>query len=960
MKPDLQWADQFKIALDHGYFEARGREPRQYNPRVVVNDDELSMLHVLRAELSRSSEFLFSVAFVSPRAIALLKQELVEFVGDGTIVTSDYLSFNSPAAFTELLALRDLGIDVRRHRSSAFHPKGYIFKDGRSVTALVGSSNLTHTALAQNHEWNLKVSAAPKSDLAQQFDRLITAQIADSEPLTSEWIEAYARTYTAPTARKPVPGAPDVPTLPDLIQPNKMQERALAGLAQVREAGEKRAIIISATGTGKTILSALDVRAFNPRRLLFVVHREQILDKTIDEYQRVLGGLPTEYGKLSGGSRQSDCRYVFATVQTLSRPEVLAGFDPEAFDYVIFDEAHGAAAPTSRRVLDHFDPAFLLGMTATPERTDNFNVFELFDYNVPYEIRLNEALEQDMLAPFHYYGIADVTFDDGTVVTESADLNHLISPGRIEHLLWAIETYGQVAVPPRGLIFCSGQDEARALSAALNKHTLRDRRLRTVAITGDDTPEHRNAMIRDLEHGDLDYILSVNVLNEGIDIPCVNQVIMLRQTQSAIVFVQQLGRGLRKSDGKDYLVVIDFIGNYANNFLIPIALFGDESLNKESLRQNLISAEEVGVLPGLSSVRFDKVAQERVLRSIASTPLDSMPRLKASLLAMRNRVGRVPALWDFLRFESTDPILLATRKDHYPALVESLLKEPTGLRPAEGKMLRTLSNEVFPAKRPHELALLQALLHEPLDPAQAQRALEFRGIATTAAQVRSAFETFTLEHHAEADRKKFVPVATRQPGGSVVLTSEFLTAYLSSEPFATAVDDLIRTGLKLIETRYEPGRLFTPGRQYTRKETARILNWQRSVTSTIYGYKVDIETGVCPIFVTLEKSDEISATTAYEDELLDSSTMRWFSKPRRSLTSPDVAPIVAGEVDLHVFVKKDDADGSNFYYLGQASAQSAEQTKMKSSGADVVHMLLHFDRPIDAALFDYFHPEITG
>jgi superfamily II DNA or RNA helicase/HKD family nuclease len=967
VNPDLQWTDQFKIALDHGYLEARGREPRQYNPRVVVNDDQLSMLHVLRAELSRSNEFLFSVAFVSPRAIALLKQEIVEFAGNGTIVTSDYLSFNSPAAFTELLALRDLGIDVRRHRSSAFHPKGYIFKDGRSVTALVGSSNLTHTALAQNHEWNLKVSAAPKSDLANQFDRLIMTQIADSEPLTSEWIEAYAKTYTPPAARPARtsdPATPGAPTLPELTQPNKMQERALEGLAQVRQAGEKRAIIISATGTGKTILSALDVRAFNPRRLLFVVHREQILDKSIEEYQRVLGGVPTEYGKLSGGSRQSDCRYVFATVQTLSRPEVLAGFDRKAFDYVIFDEAHRAAAPTSRQVLDHFDPTFLLGMTATPERMDNFNVFELFDHNVPYEIRLNEALEQDMLAPFHYYGIADITFDDGTVVDGSADLNHLIAPSRIKHLLWAIETYGQAAVPPRGLIFCSGQEEAQELSNALNESTFRDRRLRTVALTGNDTNEHRNAMIRALEQGDLDYILSVNVLNEGIDIPSVNQIIMLRQTQSAIVFVQQLGRGLRKAEGKDYLVVIDFIGNYSTNFLIPIALFGDESLNKESLRQHLISAEEVGVLPGLSSVRFDKVAQDRVLRSIASTRLDDMRRLKDSLRAMRDRVGGVPALWDFLRFDSTDPVLLATRKEHYPALVESVLKESSGLRAIDGKLLQTLSHEVFPAKRPHDLAALSSLLRGPLTVADLVQALVDDGVPTTRAQVESAINSLTLEHHHPADRIKYVAVAERRADGTVALSNDFMAAYLSSNSFEQAVDDLIRTGRKLVADRFDASRLFTPGRQYTRKDAAHLLNWPRSFMSIIYGYRVDTEAGICPIFVTLDKPEDVSAGTAYEDELLDSSTMRWFTRSGKSYRRDraKIDAIVNNRVRLHVFVKKDDLskrEESNHYYLGEARSSSAEETTM-ANGDPVMRMLLHFDQPIDAALFDYFHPEITG
>ena len=213
-----------------------------------------------------------------------------------------------------------------------------------------------------------------------------------------------------------------------------------------------------------------------------------------------------------------------------------------------------------------------------------------------------------------------------------------------------------------GLIFCSRKEEARALAVALNERTLRGRALRTVALTGEDSIDEREGRVVELERGELDYILTVDVFNEGVDIPCVNQVVMLRQTQSAIVFVQQLGRGLRKAKDKTHLVVIDFIGNYANNFLIPIALFGDESLNKESLRQHLNAAEESGVLPGLSSVRFDKIAQELVLRAIAETRLDSMQNIKKSSMCCGNRLGHLPALGDFLRFESVDPVLLATKK----------------------------------------------------------------------------------------------------------------------------------------------------------------------------------------------------------------------------------------------------------------------------------------------------------
>jgi HKD family nuclease len=484
MKADINWVDRLHDDVRFGYLDRYGASPRGLHPEVVLNDERGSMLRSLREELKRSDDFTFSVAFVSPRAIALLKQELIDFRGQGRIITSDYLGFNSPAAFAELLNLTKHGFDVRIHTANAFHPKGYIFRAPAGVTALVGSSNLTESALVTNHEWNLKVSAAEQSDLADQFSLLVERQLNDSTPLTNDWLESYRELYTPPAPRL---RHPSDARQPDVITPNDMQREALRAIDDVRRQGKQRAIVISATGTGKTILSALDVRAMNPRRLLFVVHREQILDKTIEEYRRVLGGPETDFGKYSGNVKQPDRRYLFATVQSLSQPGALERFAPTEFDYVLIDETHRAGAASHQRILDHFDPTFLLGMTATPERTDGFNIFELFDYNVPYEIRLNRALEEDMLAPFHYYGVADVTYDDGTTTTDETELRLLVSPERVRHLIDAIDTYGQAGIEPRGLIFCSRKEEARGLSDALNSHTLRGRRLRTVALTGEDS-----------------------------------------------------------------------------------------------------------------------------------------------------------------------------------------------------------------------------------------------------------------------------------------------------------------------------------------------------------------------------------------------------------------------------------------------------------------------------------------
>ncbi|MEV8253082.1 DEAD/DEAH box helicase [Rhodoglobus sp. NPDC076762] len=955
--------------VEFGYVDKTVHAPRRLHPHLVLNTENDSMLRALRTELQRATSFTFSVAFVSPRAIALLKQELIDFEGVGRIITSDYLGFNSPHAFSELLNLKDLGIDVRIHNETAFHPKGYVFQQPSGVTAILGSSNLTETALAKNHEWNLRVSATRDSDLAEQFTNLLDDELFNSTPLTQDWIDDYAARYQPP-ALHPRGGRRSTPALEEpetvgSVTPNVMQVDALSAIATVRAAQKDRALVISATGTGKTILSALDVRAVNPQRLLFVAHREQILDRAITEFQKVLGAPGADFGKITGNEREPDKRYVFATVQTLSQQHVLDSLDPTTFDYILIDEVHRAGAKSFTRVLDHFQPKFLLGMTATPERTDGENIFELFDYNVPYEIRLNTALELEMLAPFHYYGVADITFDDGFTTTETTSLSRLVTRERIDLILKSIETYGQAGASPRGLIFCSRKEEAHALSGELNKRHLRGRQLRTVALTGQDSIEAREAVVERLEAGELDYVLTVDIFNEGVDIPTVNQIIMLRHTQSSIVFVQQLGRGLRKVEGKDYLVVIDFIGNYANNFLIPIALFGDDSLNKESIRKNLIAAEEVGVLAGLSSVRFDRISQKRVLESLASVKLDSFQNLKSAIETVRRRVGRVPLLSDFLKFESVDPVVLATKIGNYPALLAKVKVAENELSEQESRGLTVVSKELLTAKRPHELLLLRALLSSGrLDEESAAATLASAGLSVDNTAVKAVLRSLTLEFNTASEVAMF---KTSGPGirndhGVAELSPEFADAYRTSAPFRAHLDDVIDSGLRLTADRYSLAGPFTPGSQYSRKDASRLLNWRSNMYSTIYGYKVDTDTSTCPIFVTLHKSEEVSESTAYEDELLDSHTMLWYTRSRTNLETPEVRKILDGAVDIHVFSKKSDADGPGHYYLGQATAQDAEQTTMPSASGkelSVVRMRLRFEKPIPAGLFDYFHTNLT-
>lgn len=974
------WSSDLGRETAFGYLNATSLVPHHLNPELVLNEEGSSMLRTLRRELAQSERFFFSVAFVTSRAVALLKQELIDHSGSGVIVTSDYLAFNAPEAFRELLALQQIGIETRIHRSPAFHAKGYIFRRADRTVAVIGSANLTAQALVKNHEWNIKVSGSPHSHLAKQLDDLEIEQLSASLPLTAAWIDEYARRprpqLAAASPSRPIPEdllphldvvtqSPDMtPLVPGdrLIEPNEMQRDAIEALERLRLSGARKALVVSATGTGKTILAALHVRQASPEKFLFVVHREQILDRAIEEFRTVLGIQPDEIGKIAGGEKQTERKYVFATIQSLSQDSVLGQLSSNQFDYVLIDEAHRASATSYGAVLSHLAPDFLLGLTATPERPDQSDVFGIFDYNVAYEIRLQGALEADMLSPFHYFGVADVQFDDGTSTDEATGIAKLTSRLRVDHIVRQLHLYAQAGIPPKGLIFCSRNDEARDLAIALNSATLHGKPLRTVALSGSDPVAYRQQVVRQLEQGDIHYILTVDIFNEGVDIPAVNQVVMLRQTQSAIVFVQQLGRGLRKSPQKDYTVVIDFIGNYANNYLIPIALFGDNSLNRESIRGSLIAAEEEGAFANISSIRFDRVAERRVLESLSRVRLSSLSSLKPALQAMMARLGRRPRLVDFAEAGGTDPVVLATARRTFPELLQAALVLENPHNEDQLRCLDFIAREVLAAKRPAEGVVLRAVIEKSsIDVQELLLVAQQEDPRLTGAAVESALRVLSLDFHTESERVRYGAGPLSVDSGTARLAPWFSRALFESSAFSDEVNDLLRVEQIITKQRYSDAHPFAGGRQYSRKDACRLLNWHKNVTSTIYGYKVDRLTESCPIFVTYHKASDITSSTQYEDELLDTRTMTWFTRSRRTLQSTEVQAITSNSVALHVFAKKDDNDGSDFFYLGRARAGESFQTTMPvdDGHVSVVRVTLHFDVPIQQGVFDYFQPSLS-
>ncbi|CEI80376.1 ATP-dependent RNA helicase SrmB [Oceanobacillus oncorhynchi] len=951
-----------KDSLYKGFINQNSEKRDSYKPRLLVNNLQRNetVLFPLLEELDKCESFIFSVAFITESGLATLKSHLYDLKRKGIkgrILTSTFLQFNHPNAFKELLKITN--VEVRLTNLKGFHSKGYIFDHNSYYSLIVGSSNLTAQALKENYEWNVHLTSHENGSVIRHFKEQFEDVWADAVILTEEWIMAYEQSYQPVDLQ----AATKVIELPEIyetnpleealtITPNKMQQNALEQIEALRQEGHDKGLVISATGTGKTYLSAFDVRSVAPKRMLFIVHREQILRKAKSDFQRILGGLDNDFGILSGSSKETDAKYLFTTIQTISKQETLNTFDPELFDYILIDEVHKAGASSYQRVIDYFKPKFLLGMTATPERTDDFNIYELFNYNIAYEIRLQEALEEDMLCPFHYFGVTDIEYD-GKLVDDTTIVSNLITEERVNHILEKIDYYSYSGDCVKGLIFCSRKEEAKELSEVLN-----NRGFRTVPLTGADSQDFRLHQVERLENGTLDYIITVDIFNEGIDIPSINQVVMLRQTQSSIIFIQQLGRGLRKHPSKEFVTIIDFIGNYKNNYLIPVALSGDKSQNKDNIRRR---TAETNYIKGVSSINFEEIARKQIFKSISSSNLTTQKVLRDAYIELKNRLGRIPYLEDFIHNHSIDPTVIIGKYNTYYAFLVKMKEKVPALSDYDQRVLTMLSKELLDGKRQHELLLLQLLLQQgKVNKQEYISILEDNNCLVNESILASVEKVMNLSFFTQADLKKYgeKPIITLSVDNEYTFNKEVHQNLESNEYYKKLVYDMVITGMERSK-KYKSNSLFTLKEKYTRKDACKLLNWNKDESSTMYGYKPKHQT--CPIFVTYHKDNEVESSVDYGDELISPNVFKWYTRSNRTLKSEEVQKIIHAEtkgIDIHLFIKKDDDEGSDFYYLGQAlpNQQTVEQDNMldkNNKEIPVVHMNMILNESVDYDLYRY-------
>lgn len=945
--------DHLLHSLQYGFIDREIFQEGIYSPKILINDTETHryVLNDIQEELSKAKSFAFSVAFITQSGLALIKSQLSDLADEGVrgrILISPYLDFNDPIAMKELLKLKNVQVRITPVNMQ-MHAKFYLFEQKDKQVIISGSSNLTHTALKVNYEWNVKLTSTHNGDFIQNAKEEFERIWEKSMVLDVDAINVYAARRSTVIRTATIQDETIAP-YQESIRPNKMQEQALEGLATVRKNGAQKALVISATGTGKTYLSAFDVKQYNPEKMLFIVHREQILQKSLKDFQKVLGFEDDEGCIYKSGTDISQKRYIFATIQTISRADNLQVFDPTFFNYILIDEVHKAGADTYKKVMNYFQPDFYLGMTATPERTDGQNIYELFDYNIAYEIRLQEALDNDMLCPFIYYGVSDIKID-GQLIDEKATFSNLVSEQRVNHILEKVSYYGVSGEEVKGLIFCSSVKEAKELENQFN-----NRGLRTRALSGENSQEERQRVVQDLENGYLDYILTVDIFNEGIDIPSVNQVVMLRNTQSSIIFIQQLGRGLRKHDSKEYVTIIDFIGNYQNNYLIPVALFGDQSMNKDNYRREV---REPNILKGLTTINFEKVAKEQIFSSITNTTLSSIKILRDAFKDLENKLGRIPYLSDFVKLKSIDPLVFFENSSfqNYGDVINKFSEETILLSEVEKRFLNFITFEILNGKRKHELYLLKLLVEndgivssDKWFECIIEHDLDFRTEV-----LDSVTRVLNLSFLKAQEQKKYGTDALVTFDGELYrLNEEIQESLVNNTKFIQLFLDVIETGI--LKSKDYP-ETFTLGQKYTRRDVLKLMNVSKDEPPlNIGGYKIDKETNSCPIFITYHKSEDISDTIKYEDELLNESTLKWFSKNKRTLDSNDVSTITQSnenELRLELFVIKDDSEGGEFYYLGPLRYVENSASEVMKNGDSVVQMLFKLDSPLETNLYKY-------
>lgn len=911
----------------------------QQTNELIINSKHNNLLNELKKSLKECKSFYFSVAFINYSGLQLLLDTLKEVEDKGVkgkVITTTYLNFTEPKALERMQEFENIDMKIFiADNKVGFHTKVYIFENEDDYKIIIGSSNLTQSALKSNVEWNVKVLSKEGAPFIEHVLKEYNNLWDMSSELNDEVLQRYML-FLNEIKRTEVRRQMVFENLKP-ISPNKMQKRAMENLERLRAHGENKALVIAATGTGKTYMSAFDVMQYKPKTMLFIVHREEILKKAKETFEKLLKGRNIKTGLFTGNAKDRDANYLFATIQTMNR--YYEDFHKNYFDYIIIDEAHHGASDSYLNVLGHFEPKFTLGMTATPERCDSLSVFELFDNNVALEVRLHEALDEDLVIPFHYFGVTDiegVDLEDVNLDDKSQLAQRLMINRRVDFIIEKMNFYGHDGNFRKLLGFCVNIEHAKYMAEEFNK-----RGINSVALSGEDTVAKRDEYIKRLESDkdDLQAIFTVDIFNEGVDIPSVNTVLMLRPTNSPIIFIQQLGRGLRKSGSKEFLTVLDFIGNHNKTFLIAIALNGARYYDKDSLK--VAVATDFADVPGCTHIQIDQISKDRILEQIDKENFRDLKYLREEYNQFKILCGgKIPyMLLDYVKYDGApDPVKFIDKEGTYLGFVaktekDDELKELL-LNDDFEKILKEL-NTSLPLKRINEFVILKYLLNNnsiSLEIAKNEILKYINNMDEDS--VRHAFECLNHQYWDSVMIRQKVKLIEYKED-TLYRTDKF-EAIINKKEYRKYIEDAINYGIFRYEKEFQEEYYGVPFlklyEQYKMPGVALLSN-HRKIHSSFRGVGLLSSGNEYFLFIDLNKEEGIEERINYKDKFLSENYFQWQSPNSTKQGSDRGKNIIFNKdrnVNLHLFVRKYkeiDKKAQPYIYIGKGDTVEYEGEK---------------------------------
>lgn len=922
------------------------------------NYSNIKFIDKIKRNIDTCRAFFFSVSFIKKPGLRLISSNIEAALArgaNGQVITSTYQNFTDIDSLQYFYSLQarypghfSCKLDKEcfhdfNGNTVGFHSKGYLFEFEDHTELLVGSSNITVYALLKNIEWDVSViddnTSGTYEAAKEEFDYLWQHALPLSQDLISEYktrlyysIERWDMDYNVANSE---------------IKPNYMQRRALKELNRVRAMGATRALITASAGSGKTFLAAFDALNFNPQRLLFIVHEGSILLKAYETFSRVFGS-EHSYGIFNGEYKEQDADFVFSTNVTMAN--ALELFDRHTWDYIIIDECHHATAETYRKIIEYFEPQFLLGITATPERMDGEDVFSLFDQNVPYELRLRDAIINGLVVPFKYYGIRDELIEYGINQTRGHKFVEQFSDeAHCDFIYRMIEKYKEPGQKLKALAFCRDISHAIRMAQAMEDY------YHTRYLTGKSSVGERVRAYKDLQDEDeeLEILFTVDILNEGVDIPGVNMVLFLRPTDSQTVFIQQLGRGLRKYEGKKYVTVLDFIGNdYKRSVQIAFALgsMAENFVVEKNLVAALVKEDfaSIGLLNYGVEIHLDDLSKKEILDCIDEVNFNTKSYLQHDYSNFKKYIGtsRYPAHVDYLNNDFAPDLIKfmqskinGHKNASYYGFLQAIEEENMPSFSERQESFAKYVSEMLPLVRSDEYLIIQALV---------QCAGECN-LEELKKHIQINVRNYNLKSFGHALQYMIA-------SGFFKLANDVLSfndINLDVE-FDEYIRDLLEYGLGKYDADFQDASLnevFHLWAKY-RKEQVQLL-LLNNPKDIMLGTK--IYNGIVYVYVTVIKGNSTAENLKYVDGYIDANTFQW--ETVNNIKEKELNELKTSN-GVHVFVRKvESEDGITlpFTYIGMGKMEYIEGSR-KANGAHLFRIPMNNTAPEDI-YFDFKLPE---